>query len=40
MKAFMADMQKWQEKLGSDKDMKEYGYADVTHAVQPYGPAA
>jgi 2,4-dienoyl-CoA reductase-like NADH-dependent reductase (Old Yellow Enzyme family) len=35
--AFMGDMQAWQEKLGADKDMKEFGYIDLSQAAKPYG---
>lgn len=34
--AFMKDMQAWGEKLGSDKEMKEYGYIDLSGAAKPY----
>jgi 2,4-dienoyl-CoA reductase-like NADH-dependent reductase (Old Yellow Enzyme family) len=33
---FMKDMQAWGEKLGSDKEMKEYGYIDLSGAAKPY----
>lgn len=35
--AFMKDMQSWGEKLGNDKEGKEYGYIDLSHAGNPYG---
>jgi 2,4-dienoyl-CoA reductase-like NADH-dependent reductase (Old Yellow Enzyme family) len=35
--AFMKDMQAWGEKMGSDKEMKEYGYVDLSQAAKPYG---
>jgi len=40
VKAFMADMEKWGQKLGSDKEMKEYGYIDLSQKAQPYGTAS
>jgi hypothetical protein len=33
----MQHMQAWGRKLGSDKDMKEYGYIDLTQGAEPYG---
>jgi len=33
---FMKDMQAWGEKLGSDKEMKEYGYIDLSGPAKPY----
>lgn len=38
--AFQADMKKWGEKLGGDKEMKEYGYIDLSQAGNPYGVTA
>ncbi|KAK2625933.1 hypothetical protein QTJ16_005245 [Diplocarpon rosae] len=34
--AFMKDMQAWGEKLGSDKELKEYGYIDLSGTAKPY----
>ena len=38
--AFFKDMQAWMEKQKSDKDMKQYGYVDLSQASKPYGMAA
>jgi 2,4-dienoyl-CoA reductase-like NADH-dependent reductase (Old Yellow Enzyme family) len=35
--AFMKDMQGWGEKMGNDKELKEYGYIDLSQAAKPYG---
>jgi 2,4-dienoyl-CoA reductase-like NADH-dependent reductase (Old Yellow Enzyme family) len=41
VEAFKKDMEAWGQKLGSDKEMKEYGYIDITSlAAVPYGTAA
>jgi hypothetical protein len=37
MDAFMKDMQAWGEKTGNDKELKEYGYIDLSQAAKPYG---
>lgn len=34
--AFMADVGKWMEKFGQDKEGKEYGYVDLTTKAVPY----
>ncbi|TVY33790.1 NADH-dependent flavin oxidoreductase [Lachnellula subtilissima] len=34
--ALMKDMGAWSQKLGADKDMKEYGYIDLSGASKPY----
>lgn len=34
--AFMKDMETWGNKLGSDKELKEYGYIDLSGASKPY----
>merc|ERR1712230_281972 len=34
--AFHKDMEAWGKKLGSDKEMKEYGYIDLSGAAKPY----
>jgi len=40
-KAFMKDMGTWGEKMGNNKDGKEYGYVDITSLdAVPYGTAA
>lgn len=39
VEAFQKDMQAWGQKLGGDKEMKEYGYIDLSQAAQPYGSA-
>lgn len=36
MDAFMQDMQAWGQKLGDDKELKEYGYVDLSGAAKPY----
>jgi 2,4-dienoyl-CoA reductase-like NADH-dependent reductase (Old Yellow Enzyme family) len=33
---FMKDMQAWGAKLGSDKEMKEFGYIDLSGPARPY----
>ncbi|KAH7351332.1 hypothetical protein BKA65DRAFT_536314 [Rhexocercosporidium sp. MPI-PUGE-AT-0058] len=33
--AFMKDMESWRKKLGSDKEMKEYGYIDLSGTAKP-----
>jgi len=39
--AFKKDMGAWGQKLGGDKEMKEYGYVDITSSeAVPYGTAA
>lgn len=38
--AFMKDMKAWGEKLGGDKEMKEYGYVDLSQVAKPYGVAS
>ena len=35
--AFMKDMEAWGKKLGEDKEMKEFGYIDLSQAAKPYG---
>jgi hypothetical protein len=30
-------MEAWGKKMGEDKDMKEYGYIDLSQAAKPYG---
>lgn len=35
--SFMKDMKAWGEKLGGDKEMKEYGYVDLSQSAKPYG---
>jgi hypothetical protein len=35
--AFMKDMEAWAKKLGEDKEMKEFGYIDLSQATKPYG---
>lgn len=40
VEAFMQDMKNWGEKLGSDKELKEYGYVDLSQQAQPYGMAS
>jgi 2,4-dienoyl-CoA reductase-like NADH-dependent reductase (Old Yellow Enzyme family) len=35
--AFMKDMEAWGEKMGNDKELKEYGYIDLSQAAKPYG---
>jgi len=37
---FMKDMEAWGQKQGSDKEMKEYGYVDLSQAAKPYGAAS
>ncbi|KAG4422230.1 hypothetical protein IFR04_004610 [Cadophora malorum] len=34
--AFNKDMEAWGKKLGSDKEMKEYGYIDLSGPAKPY----
>ncbi|CZT01443.1 probable 12-oxophytodienoate reductase 1 [Rhynchosporium agropyri] len=34
--AFMKDMETWGKKMGSDKELKEYGYIDLSGAGKPY----
>lgn len=38
--SFMKDMKTWGEKLGGDKEMKEYGYIDLSQTAKPYGSVA
>jgi 2,4-dienoyl-CoA reductase-like NADH-dependent reductase (Old Yellow Enzyme family) len=41
VEAFKKDMGAWGQKLGGDKEMKEYGYVDITSSeAVPYGTAA
>lgn len=41
VEALMKDMKTWGEKLGGDKELKEYGYIDLSQVGAPYGaPAA
>ena len=37
---FMKDMEAWGKKQGEDKEMKEYGYVDLSQAAKPYGSAS
>jgi hypothetical protein len=37
---FMKDMESWSQKMGSDKEMKEFGYIDLSQAAKPYSTAA
>ena len=37
---FMKDMEVWGQKMGSDKEMKEFGYVDLSHVSRPYGTAS
>lgn len=37
---FMKDMEAWGKKQGEDKELKEYGYVDLSQAAQPYGTSA
>ncbi|KAL2071041.1 hypothetical protein VTL71DRAFT_12276 [Oculimacula yallundae] len=34
--SFMKDMETWGKKLGSDKELKEYGYIDLSGPAKPY----
>lgn len=34
--AFFKDMEEWGKKLGADKEMKEYGYIDLSGSGKPY----
>lgn len=36
---FMKDMEAWGKKLGGDKEMREFGYVDLSQAAKPYGQA-
>lgn len=36
VEVFLKDMQAWGAKLAADKEMKEYGYIDLTAASRPY----
>jgi 2,4-dienoyl-CoA reductase-like NADH-dependent reductase (Old Yellow Enzyme family) len=38
--SFQKDVKSWGEKLGGDKEMKEYGYVDLSQASKPYGVVA
>jgi 2,4-dienoyl-CoA reductase-like NADH-dependent reductase (Old Yellow Enzyme family) len=38
--AFMKDMEAWGKKLAEDKEMKEFGYIDLSQAARPYGTVA
>jgi 2,4-dienoyl-CoA reductase-like NADH-dependent reductase (Old Yellow Enzyme family) len=38
--AFIKDMEAWGKKLGEDKEMKEFGYIDLSQAAKPYGTVA
>jgi len=38
--SFFKDMQAWGQKLGEDKELKEYGYVDLSQAAKPYGTVA
>lgn len=40
VEAFKKDMEAWTKKLGEDKELKEYGYIDLSQAAQPYGGSA
>jgi hypothetical protein len=33
---FKKDMEAWGKKLGEDKEMKEFGYIDLSQAAKPY----
>jgi 2,4-dienoyl-CoA reductase-like NADH-dependent reductase (Old Yellow Enzyme family) len=35
--AFMKDMEAWGEKMWNDKELKEYGYINLSQAAKPYG---
>jgi len=37
---FMKGMESWSQKMGSDKEMKEFGYIDLSQAAKPYSTAA
>jgi 2,4-dienoyl-CoA reductase-like NADH-dependent reductase (Old Yellow Enzyme family) len=37
--SFMKDMEAWSKKMAEDKDMKEYGYIDLSSVAKPYGSA-
>jgi 2,4-dienoyl-CoA reductase-like NADH-dependent reductase (Old Yellow Enzyme family) len=37
VKAFLADVEKWQKKLSEDKELREYGYVDLSQETKPYG---
>lgn len=38
--SLLTDMKAWGEKLGGDKEMREYGFIDLTQAARPYGSAS
>ena len=38
IKAFMNDMYAWGQKLATDKELKEYGYVDLTGPSRPFSP--
>ncbi|RDW71620.1 FMN-linked oxidoreductase-2 [Coleophoma cylindrospora] len=37
--SFLKDLGPWMGKMQNNKDLKEYGYVDLTEIVQPYGTA-
>lgn len=37
LEAFKKDMEAWSKKQSEDKELKEYGYVDLSQAAQPYG---
>ncbi|KAF4625926.1 hypothetical protein G7Y89_g12236 [Cudoniella acicularis] len=37
---FMKDMEAWGKKLAGDKEMREYGYVDLSQVAKPYGIVA
>jgi len=39
VQSFLQDMEKWGQKLANDKELKEYGYVDLSQKAQPYGSA-
>jgi len=38
LESFQKDMGSWNAKPGADKELKEYGYTDLSQAGKPYGP--
>lgn len=39
VEGFFKDVQTWGQKMAEDKEMKDYGYIDITQKAQPYGVA-
>jgi len=39
VQGFFKDVEAWQGKLGGDKELKEFGYVDLSQAARPYGMA-